>query len=271
MANHKKRYIVITGAAGGIGKALLFRFAREGYHVIGLDINTELIEVTKKAILKRNLSAELIKVDITNLEEIKNILPSKMQSEGELVGLMNNAGINHIEPFSNESIPHLHKIMDVNFYGAVNTALVCMPYLLKSKGSIINVSTIAGFAPLYHRTSYCASKYALHGFMEALRTEYIGRLHIGIALPTYVQSKFGGAYNAKQGIKNLLTPEFVAEEIYKAFKNRKEWILIGKKAKLAHTVYRLFPKFFIKKMLKEQNAAQNPSNVFNLHAELQTI
>ena len=85
----------------------------------------------------------------------------------------------------------IRQLMEINFFGTVYCTKYALPYLLKSKGSVVGVSSIAGYKGLPGRTGYSASKFAMHGFLEALRLEnlkkdYMCLLHVQVLLlPTY--------------------------------------------------------------------------------------
>ncbi|MCI5055129.1 MAG: SDR family NAD(P)-dependent oxidoreductase [Flavobacteriales bacterium] len=245
--------VVITGAAGGIGKELCLAFGKMNFGIIALDTNLERLEDLGKILDNANISFSLSHTDITKLEKLnQDIEHCKKSLGGQVKALINNAAINIIGPFNTSSIQGLQKMMEVNLMGAVNCTAVCLKDLNENNGTIINVSTTAGFAPLYHRTSYCCTKYALHGFFESLRTE--SSLKIIMAIPTYVKTGFGAAKNDEKGIK-LLSPKFVASEIYKAYENGKETVYIGFKSLAARKLYLLAPKLFVKLMLKEQKVS----------------
>ena len=93
--------------------------------------------------------------------------------------------------------------MEINFFGTLNITNQTIDSLLKSNGSIIGLSSIAGFAPLLGRTGYCASKFAMRGFFDTLRAELKGRLHVLMVYPSFIQT--GLEQNASDGSGKKLT------------------------------------------------------------------
>lgn len=245
------KIVVITGAAGGIGTELCNVYGEQGYAIIALDNNKTALNKLSETLKIAQVPCFCSEIDISKYEDVKQAIYSGLNElKGELHVLINNAAINFIGPFQENAIEKLELMMRVNFMGSVNCTAVCKEAIDKNKGSIIAVSTPAGFAPLYHRTSYCATKYAVHGFFESLRTE-CPNLNILFAIPTYVKTNFGGGMNEKKGIK-LLTPQYVAKEIYTAMISRKNVAYIGRKSYLAKKVYQFAPSLYLKLMLKEQ-------------------
>ena len=90
---------------------------------------------------------------------------------GRLDVLVNNAGITHRSPFQATQTEVLRRVMDVNLFGAIHLTRAALPHLKRTRGLIVALSSVAGFTPLIARTGYSASKHALHGFFESLRTE----------------------------------------------------------------------------------------------------
>nr|MBP9136242.1 SDR family NAD(P)-dependent oxidoreductase [Chitinophagales bacterium] len=150
-----------------------------------------------------------------------------------------------------DSIDDFERILRINVMANIVPTGVCLSDLVRNKGFVITISSVAGFAPLYGRTSYCASKFALHGFFETLRTEHLGVLDIMLVCPTFVDTAFGNSENKKE-ISKKLTPNEVANGIYNAYLKKVKFLSLGKNSKLARLIYKFFPKFYIKKMM-EQN------------------
>ena len=158
--------------------------------------------------------------------------------------------------------------MDVNFWGAVYCTKYALPYILKSKGSIVGITSIAGFHGLPGRSGYSASKFALHGFLETLRIENLKNgLHVLIAAPGFTASNVRKAALSADGTpqgesplneNKLMTAEKVAQKIAKGILNRKRNIIISFEGKITVLLQRVIPKsldrLFYNHMAKEPNS-----------------
>ena len=155
---------------------------------------------------------------------------------GRIDILINNAGISMRALFKDVELNVLKRLMDVNFWGAVYCTKYALPYLQASKGSVVGISSIAGFIGLPGRTGYSASKFALHGFLETLRIENLKTgLHVLIAAPgftaTNVRKVALTAHGGQQGETpraedKMMSAETVAIHLAKAIKKRKRTLIL---------------------------------------------
>ena len=91
--------------------------------------------------------------------------------------------------FEDVDLDVIKKVMDINFYGVLYATKYCLPEIIKNKGSIVGISSIAGYRGLPGRAGYSASKFALNGFLEVLRTEFLKRdVHVLTACPGFTAS-----------------------------------------------------------------------------------
>lgn len=155
--------------------------------------------------------------------------------------------------FNDADIDVIRRLMDINFWGTVYCSKFALPHLLKTKGSIVGVSSIAGFKGLPGRTGYSASKFAMQGFLEALRIEnYKTGLHVLIACPGYTASNIRNAGLNKDGKaqgesplneKKLMSAEEVANYIIRATIKRKKYLVLTPLGKFTVWLNRFFPSF----------------------------
>lgn len=146
--------------------------------------------------------------------------------------------------------------MQVNFFGTMYCTQAALPHLIKSKGSIVGVSSIAGFRGLPGRTGYSASKFAMHGYLESLRTELLKTgVHVLVACPGFTASnirkvalKADGSQQGETPLKEqkLMSSEAVAEYIFKAEKRRKRTLILTRQGKMTVLLNKLFPAFMDK-------------------------
>ncbi|MEI8205236.1 MAG: SDR family NAD(P)-dependent oxidoreductase, partial [Bacteroidota bacterium] len=165
----------------------------------------------------------------------------------------------------------IKKVMDVNFWGAVYCTHYALPHLLKTGGSVVGVSSIAGYKGLPGRTGYSASKFALQGFLEVLRIENLKtNLHVLIACPGFTASNIRKTALAKDGSQQgespraeekMMSAELVAEEIVKAIIKRKKLLLLTTQGKMTVLLNKFFP-FFMDKMVYN-HMAKEPDSPFS--------
>jgi len=247
------KLIIITGGAGGIGRELSLLFETKGYKIGVLDFDTNKIQELKKAVESKQGNFCFKQVDITNQEQTQQAIEEcKKELNASLHILINCAAINKVEKFGKDTLTNFKNIINVNIMGVVIPTAICLEEIKNNKGSIITFSSVAGFAPLFGRTAYCTSKYALHGFMDTLRTELRDdNVNLMMVCPSFVDTGFGKGENKKQDV-NALQPKKVAEATWNGFFKKKTLLFIGKTARLSYWTYKFFPRLFTKKML-EQN------------------
>lgn len=257
--------VVVTGAAGGIGAALARRFAHEGGRLALLDRDRAGIEQLARELESAGTSALPLACDVTSLEACTSAMQSVLSATGGIDVLVNNAGITHLGRFQEVEIDVLRRVMEVNFFGAVNCTQAALPSLLERRGRIVVLSSVAGFAPLATRSGYAASKHALHGFFDSLRAEHReDGLRVLIVCPWFVDTAIGdhalgpdGAAApaaARTGVRGLVSPERVADAIVRAAQSDRRLLPVPGRARLAYVVSRLAPSLYERLMLRQLRA-----------------
>lgn len=265
----KNKVIIITGASSGIGKALAQECAAKGAKLVlaarRLDRLDELAQQLKET--------EIITVqaDVSKEEDCKNIIDQAIARFGKIDVLINNAGISMRALFADVELEVIKRLMEVNFWGTVYCTKYALPYLLKSKGSVTGVISIAGYIGLPGRTGYSASKYAIRGFMDALRTENLKTgLHVLVAAPGFTSSEVRQVALTSNGSQQGETPrdeskmmssEECAHHIIKAIvKRKRELILTFTEGKLTVFLGKFMPKLVEK--LAYKHMAKEPDSPF---------
>ena len=250
--------ILITGATGGMGKAFCKELGKAGAQLGLVDIDATGLEDFSKSLSANGIRHEYATADISNLQACQQAVTSLANSLGGVDILMNNAGITHRSLFTETKIEVLRKVMEVNFWGSVYCTKYALPYLLQSQGMIVVTSSIAGFTPLYGRTGYSASKYALHGFFESLRSEVAPKgVKVLMVCPGFTDT--GIARRALDGdgritrrqwstTGEIARPEDVAQAVRKAIEAEKRQLVLSAVGKAAYWIGKLFPKFYESRM-----------------------
>ncbi|KAF4366902.1 hypothetical protein F8388_013967 [Cannabis sativa] len=170
--NMARRVVLITGAAQGIGEQIAYEYGRRGACLALVDIKDNLEEVKRKAHKLGSPDVISIAADVTKVEDCKRFIDETVQHFGQLDHLVNNAGTVILSKFEKiGQISDHQSVMDVNFWGTVNSIHYGIPHLKRSKGKIVVISSICGRYPLPLVSVYNASKAALISFCETLRIE----------------------------------------------------------------------------------------------------
>ncbi|HEK20529.1 MULTISPECIES: SDR family oxidoreductase [unclassified Mucilaginibacter] len=257
----KGKVVVITGASSGIGKALAYEFAKRGANlVLGARQFVTLCEITQDIEARYSNRAVAIQCDVTIDEDCKSLIKQAQLTFGKVDILINNAGMSMRALFKDTEVSVLQKSMDVNFWGTVYCTKHALPEILKTKGSIVAVSSIAGYKGLPGRTGYSASKFAMNGFMDALRIENLHTgVHIMVACPGFTASNIRNtALNAEgvaQGESTLhedkmMSAEEVAVRVADAIEQRKRTLILTTQGKLTVLLNKFFPGFVDKQVYK---------------------
>jgi NAD(P)-dependent dehydrogenase (short-subunit alcohol dehydrogenase family) len=250
---------VITGGAGGIGRGIAEALLKRGACVALLDINEELLAATAAELPEGRVFTRVC--DVTDEQNAAAAIQAVTQHWGGIDILVNNAGTSHRSLLTETSASVIHRVMDLNFFGAVHCTIPALPTLRERHGSIVAISSVAGFAPLIGRTGYCASKYALHGFFETLRTELRpDNVHVLMACPIFTKTAIhstafngdGTRMGEDKTPKTGATPEEVGEEIAEAIVKRQRLWLHGAGSKASYVINKLVPELYEELMLKTQ-------------------
>jgi short-subunit dehydrogenase len=264
----KNKVIIITGASSGIGKACAEKFGTKGAKVVLAARNIENLNEAATQLQKSNIDVLAVQCDVSKKEDCEKLIKETINKYGQIDVLVNNAGISMRALFNDTDLSVIERVMNINFWGTVYCTKYALPYLLKSRGSVVGVSSIAGYLGLPARTGYSASKYAMQGFLDALRTENLKTgLHVMVACPGFTASNIRNTALSSDGSaqgesprkeEKMMTAEEVANHIYKGVASRKRTLVLTTEGKLAVFLGKLFPKFIEKqvfnKMAKEPDS-----------------
>jgi short-subunit dehydrogenase len=247
----KDKVVLITGASSGIGRALAHTFASQGSHVVLMARREDQLKLLEAELAKTNSSVAYFVGDVSKETDCRALIDLAMQRFGRIDVLINNAGLSMRALFNEVNLDVIRQLMDVNFWGTVYCTKYALPELLKSKGSLVGISSIAGKKGLPARTGYSASKFAMEGFMETVRTENLKKgLHVLVACPGFTASNIRNVALAKDGNsqgesprdeQKMMSAEEVAERIYRGIVQRKRDLVMTREGKLAVWLNRLFP------------------------------
>jgi len=265
----KNKVVVITGASSGIGRALSIEFASKGAKLSLGARRTDLLESLRSELPGTEIL--ITKTDVSIESDCRQLMEESVKHFGQIDVLINNAGISMRALFEDLDLKVIRQLMDVNFYGTVYCSKYALPYLLKSKGSLVGVISIAGYVGLPGRTGYSASKFAIRGFLDTIRIENLKKgLHVLVAAPGFTASEVRKVALSNDGSQQGETPrdeskmmsaEECAHHIVRAVKKRKrELILTFTEGKLTVFLGKFFPSLLDK--LTYNHMAKEPNSPF---------
>jgi len=253
--------VVITGAAGGMGAAFARRFGEAGARLGLLDLRPDGIEALSKDLRGRGIDNIAIAGDVTRVEGCQAAIASVIQWFGGIDVLINNAGITHRSAFKDTDPEVFERVMGVNFFGSLFCTKAALDSLIEHKGLIIVVSSVAGFSPLYGRSGYSASKHALHGLFDSLRTE-LGHTGVDVMIVCPGFTATGISTSALDGngqitqhpqstLGRIAKPEEVADAVYRAAcSGKKRLVVLSRVGRLTRIVHKICPGLYERLMAR---------------------
>lgn len=244
---------VISGGAGGLGQALSAALQADGWRCVLIDLDTSGLETTDSQLP--------ISCDLTDAAQLAAAVEETLHIAPTIDLVVYNAGITQIGGFADTPDATHRKVFEVNYFAAVAMARAFLDSVRESQGTHLAISSVAGFAPLYQRAAYAASKHALEGFFGSLRSEEAQHgVQTLIAAPSFVATNIGNDNRQTDGIArpgsasdgiDYMTPQDAAAIILKGLKRNTPMIPVGRVARLSWLLNRASPRFF--QRLMERN------------------
>ncbi len=260
----KEKTIVITGAAGGLGAAFARRFGRAGGKIAMLDLKPEEVVRAAEDLRAEGIDALPLVCDVSEPESVVTAMEAVMNHFGGIDVLINNAGITARAAFAQTQLKVFHKVMGVNFLGPLYCTRACLGSLVRRRGVLIVISSLAGFSPLLGRTAYAASKHALHGLFDSLRSELRGT-GVGVLMVCPGFTATGIATSALDGDGSITrhpqstagrpaTPAEVAEAVYQAAIRNKRLLVLSRVGRLGRFIHKVWPSLYERLMVRSLRA-----------------
>ena len=184
--------------------------------------------------------------------DCRRLVDKAVERFGRIDILVNNAGLSMRAMFRDVDLSVIRTLMDVNFWGTVYCTKYALPWLLRSRGSVVGVISIAGFAGLPGRTGYSSSKYAVRGFLDTLRIEHLyDGLHVMVFAPGFTASNVRNAALTADGSAQgttprdegkMMTAEKVAMYLAKGLARRKREMVLTPLGWLTVLVHKFWPR-----------------------------
>ena len=259
----KNKVVVVTGGSDGIGKALVDALIKMGAKVATCGRNQD--KLYDLQLLHSGHHLHTLVADVSNYNDCKNFIDTTIQVFGGIDILINNAGISMRALLKDLDIEVIQRVMEINFNGTLYCTKLALDSIVERKGTIVGVSSIAGDRGLPGRSGYSASKYAMHGFLEALRTEMIDSgVNVMWVCPGFTTSNIRNAALNKKGSSHgespmnegkMMSAEKCAQHILNAVEKRRRTLVLTLRGKqtvflnkfLPSLADKLVKKFFFHK------------------------
>ncbi len=262
--------MIITGASSGIGLASAKLFASLGARLSLAARRLDVLQNETAGILPQD-DILLVRADVSVEEDCKRLVDETVAKFGRIDVLVNNAGLSMRALFKDLDLKVLHSLMDVNFWGTVYCTKYALPHLLETKGSVVGVISIAGYAGLPGRTGYSSSKFAIRGFLDTLRIEHLyDGLHVMVFAPGFTASNVRNAALTADGSAQgstprdegkMMTAERVAKYMAKGLRKRRAQMILTPIGKLTVLMGKLFPR--LTDRLEFSYMAKEPDSPFS--------
>jgi short-subunit dehydrogenase len=248
------RVAVVTGAAGGIGRATSVALAKEGCHLALCDVNTVGLEETAALAREHGRKVSTHIVDVSNKARMQSFVEEVIEQHGQVHILVNNAGVTVTSPFEDHSLEDFEWIVGINFWGVIYGCKMFLPYLQKAdEAHIVNLSSLFGLLGVPSQSSYCATKFAVHGFSESLwvelRDQGIGVTSVhpgGVRTDIAKSARTVSAAQKDMAIGVIdrfsVSPEHCAKLIVQAIKKNKMKQLVTRESHFVAIAKRLAPQ-----------------------------
>lgn len=259
------KVVLITGASSGIGKALAEEALKRGARIALCARNLKKLE----SHFPPSATSLCVSADVSKEQDCKHFIKAAIEKYGQIDLLINNAGISMRALFEEADLSVLQELMNVNFWGTVFCTKYALGAIKKSNGTIIGISSIAGYRGLPGRTGYSASKFAMQGFLEALRTELLQtQVHVMWAAPGFTSSNIRNVARSASGAAQKETPldenklmsaEQCAKIIFDAAHKRKRTVVMTMQGKITVFLSKFFPSLLDKLVFNHfLNEADSP-------------
>lgn len=239
---------IVTGASSGIGREVALELGRQQAKLVITGRRQERLD--ELAIELRGIGADFAGVagDIADVETRLALIAKATNEFGGLDALVNNAGIGAIGPFANSDEARLRKLMEVNFFAPVELMRLALPVLRQGRQPIIaNVGSVLGHRAVANKSEYCASKFAMHGFSDALRCELASDgIDVLLVSPSTTSSEFfdrvlSANVDSQHSLRSAMTPQAVARKVVAGMRSGKHEIILSAGGKALVWLDRICP------------------------------
>lgn len=251
----KDKTVWITGASSGIGRALAKKLSGHGARLIISSRRRDALNEVKAECLDSSNLVRVLPMDLSKRETLSAKAEQAWEMFGRIDMLFNNGGISQRSLAIETDMAVVRKVMEVNFFGYIALTKALLPRMMERQtGHIIVTSSVMGKFSTRMRSTYSASKHALHGWFNSLRQEVYGsNVKVTLACPGFIKTNVsfnavtgdGSAYDKMApGQQNGMSAQACAGKMLRGIEKGKEEIYIGEKEILGVYLNRLEPCLF---------------------------
>lgn len=253
METFKNKVIWITGASSGIGKALAYNLAERGAKLILSSRKEGKLNKVKKGCHTDSSNIKVLPLDLTDTRQLQKKASKALSYWGKIDYLFNNAGMSQRSYAVETDINVIRRVMEVNFFGTIALTKAILPAMIKNReGHIVITSSVMGKMGTRYRSTYAASKHALHGWFDSLRQEvYDEDLKVTLVCPGFIKTNItkkaiegDGRKHGKMsdGQAHGMLPDIFVKKLLPKVLNGKEEVYIGGKEIIGVYLKRFFPR-----------------------------
>ena len=246
----KDKVVVVTGGTDGIGKALVDALITQGAKVATCGRHHDKLYRLQSEYPSAHLHT--VVADVSSENDCRRFIETTIKVYGGIDILINNAGISMRALLKETQLETIKKVMDINFYGMVYCTKLALNSIIERKGTIVGVSSIAGYRGLPGRSGYSASKFAMQGWLEAVKTEMMNEgVHVMWVCPGFTASNIRNAAldknanehgNTPMDEEKMMTAQECAARILKAVEKKKRTLVLTFTGKRTVFMQKFFPK-----------------------------
>jgi len=263
MMNFKNKIVWITGASSGIGEALVYELNEAGAKLIVSSRKADALYQVKQKCKKNPLDIHVLPIDLEQTESLSSKANDAWKIYGRIDVLINAGGVSQRSEVVDTLISVEQKIMNINFWGTVSLSKAILPKMIaQGSGNLVVISSLVGKFGTQFRSTYSASKHALHGYFDSLRNEVFDKgVSVNIICPGFIKTNVtinsvtsdGGVYGKMdQNQEDGMSAQNCAIKILDAIAKNKEEVLIGGKETYGVYIKRFLPKYFSKMIRKRK-------------------
>jgi short-subunit dehydrogenase len=206
--------VVVTGASAGIGAATALAFAQRGANVVGVARRADRLADAIGACERAGARALAVAGDVAVVGDAERVLAAAQEAFGPVDVVVNNAGIGLHKNAADTTVEEIERVFAVNFFGAVRMTMAALPGMLeRRRGSIVNVTSVAGYLPNPNESGYGATKAALSLWSHGLGVDLAGRgVHVGVLSPGPIDTEIWGLDGSGATYSGKLYPPSVVAE-----------------------------------------------------------
>ncbi len=264
MKDFRDRVAVITGAGGGLGRALALDLAGRGCHLALVDVSKEAVEKTAKAVSPEPIRVSQHTADVTDADRMQALVGEVLEAHGGVNLLVNNAGITIQKNFATHSLGDWERMIGINLWGVIHGCHFFKDALVAAdEAHVVNLSSMSAFAGLPGQTSYCATKAGVKALSESLYAEWhldgigVTSVHPGAIRTEMIQATLAESDDVEAARRNYelaqrtgVDPEHAARRILEAVEKEKVRVRIGRDSLILDWLKRLAPVRIHRLMIK---------------------